>query len=485
MKKQAIALVFSNGINFMVNFAMNPFLARLLTYQDNATYGQINLINGYLSLFFGLGMASVINLLLEENRGKENTLISTTFLIQCFSGILCISILFLGYHQLSVLFNNNELGGYFLLYLPSTFIIILSCLFPFYYIYFNKTSQLSVIIVVINVIKIAGVFYAVNVLESLFYVIIFLNLTNLVMLVVYVWGLRKQIFPFVRPDLSNIKYIIRLSYPYLGMSIIGYSILFAGGIIISNQLGAKEFAIYRNGAIEIPFFATLYSSITSIAMPRIVQLTNTGKIQELMILKRKISNTVAALIYPVVFFCIINGNVFMKLYLGDKYISSGIIFSIYNIVLLFRINTYSDILTIRKKPNKIIIPNLIALLVTLTGTFVLVYLLGIKGAAIAFIISLMLLSAQLIYNSCKEIGISIYQYFDYIKPGKIALLSLVFSLISVPFLKAELLSFAGISLLYFIIVYLYVFKLNLVDQDLLPIKIQRLIIKLNFKWSIG
>jgi O-antigen/teichoic acid export membrane protein len=305
------------------------------------------------------------------------------------------------------------------------------------------------------------------------------------MLFVYVWGLRKQIFPFVRPHLSNIKYIIRLSYPYLGMSIIGYSILFAGAIIISNQLGAKEFAIYRNGAIEIPFFATLYSSITSIAMPRIVQLTNTGKIQELMILKRKISNTVAALIYPVVFFCIINGNVFMKLYLGDKYISSGIIFSIYNIVLLFRINTYSDILTIRKKPNKIIIPNLIALLVTLTGTFVLVYLLGIKGAAIAFIISLMLLSAQLIYNSCKEIGISIYQYFDYIKPGKIALISLVFSLISVPFLKAELLSFAGISILYFIIVYLYVFKLNLVDQDSLPIKIQRLIIKLNFKWSIG
>src|SRR5690606_17259653 len=135
------------------------------------------------------------------------------------------------------------------------------------------------------------------------------------------------------------------------------------------------------------------------------------------------------------FFCIINGTVFMELYLGNKYVGSGIIFSIYNIVLLFRINMYSDILTIRKKPDKILIPNLIALVVSLTVTFFLALLFGIKGAAIALILSMLLISAQLIYNSCKEIGISIYQYFDYKKLGKIALISLIFSLITIPFLK--------------------------------------------------
>lgn len=485
MKNQAIALIFSTGINFLVNFAMNPFLARLLSYQDNATYGQLNLMNGYLTLIFGLGMASVINLLLAENNGKENTLFSTIFLIQCFSGILCISVLFLSYNQLSILFNNNELGKYVLLFLPSTFFIILSFLFPYYYIYFNKTSKLSIIIVVTNVIKIAGVLYAINILDSLFYVIVFLNLTNALILIIFVWGLRKEIFPLVKPHLLNIKYIINLSYPYLGMSIIGYSILFAGGIIVSNQLGVEEYAIYRNGAIEIPFFASLYVSITSVAMPKIVKLTNEGKIAELMVLKRQISNTVAALIYPVVFFCIVNGNVFMELYLGNKYIGSGIIFSIYNIVLLFRINSYSDILTIRKRPQKILIPNIIALAVSLVGTFTLSYFLGIKGAAIAFIASMILLLILLIYNSCKEIEINIYQYFDYNKLGKIALISLLFSIISFLFLKPEFLSFLGISTLYFTVVYIYIFKLDLVDRNLIPAKIQRIIAKLNFKWSIG
>src|SRR5690606_36635762 len=145
-----------------------------------------------------------------------------------------------------------------------------------------------------------------------------------------------------------------------------------------------------------------------------------------------------------------------------KYVGSGIIFSIYNIVLLFRINMYSDILTIRKKPGKILIPNLIALVVSLIGTFSLAHLFGIKGAAIAFIISMILVVAMQIYNSCKEIGINISQYFDYKKIGKIALICLTFSLISIPFLIPEIYSLLAISTLYLMIVYFYVFKLKLV-----------------------
>jgi O-antigen/teichoic acid export membrane protein len=485
MKKQAFALIFSNGINFLVNFAMNPFLARQLSYDDNATYGQINLINVYATILFGLGMAYVINILLVENKNKENSLLSAVFLIQCISGFVCISALFLCHHQLSALFNNPEMGQYLVQNLPSTFLIILTNLAAYYYIYFNKAYQLSVITVLLNVIKLALVFYAVNVLESLFYVIVFLNITNLLQFLVYVWGLRKRIFPLVKPHLPKIRYIIRLSYPYLGMSLIGYSILCVGGIIVSNQLGTKDFAIYRNGAIEIPFFATLYSSITSIAMPQIVVLTKERRIRELVILKKKISNTVAALIYPVVFFCIINGDVFMELYLGNKYLESGIIFSIYNIAVLIRINAYSDILTINKKPKKIMISNLAALASSIIVTFLLIQIIGPKGAAIAFLISMLLMSGLLVYNSCKEMGIRIYDYFDFVNIGKIAAICVVGSVISIFFIKVDILSFAITGAVYATLVYFYMFKLNLVDSQLLPVKVQKLTNKMGRRWSVS
>lgn len=481
MKKQAFALIFANGINFLVNFAMNPFLARKLSYEDNATFGQINLINGYATILFGLGMASVINLLLAEYKGKESSLLSTAFWIQVLSGLSCILLLFFFNNPISTFLKNPDLGYFLVQNLPSTFLIILTNLVTYYYIYFNKTRQLSILTVTLNLLKIALVYYAVNVLKSLYYVIIFINILNFIQLAVHFYLLRKQLQPFKKLDFSNIKYILKLSYPYLGMSIIGYSILFADGIIVSNLLGTKEFAIYRNGAIEIPFVATLYSSITAVALPQIVLLIKENRIAELLSLKRKISNTLAAFIYPVVFFCIMNGNKFIELYLGDKYIQSGIIFSVYNIAVLIRINSYSDILTISKKPVKIIIPNLTAFVIGLIATYFLVLLIGINGAAISFVISILLLSVLLIINSCKELGVSIYDYFDFIKIGKIALVCIAASTLSTLFIKVNIISFVAVGFVYIVFVYMFMFRFNLADIDLLPLKAQKLLRKFTVK----
>ena len=477
MKKQAFALIFANGINFLVNFAMNPFLARKLSYEDNATFGQINLINGYATILFGLGMASVINLLLAEYKGKESSLLSSAFWIQTLSGLFCILLLFYFHTPISILFNNQQLGYFLVQNLPSTFLIILTNLVTYYYIYFNKARQLSILTVILNLLKIALVYYAVNVLKSLHYVIIFINILNFIQLGVHFYFLRKQLRPFRKFDFKNIQYVIKLSYPYLGMSIIGYSILFADGIIVSNLLGTKEFAIYRNGAIEIPFIATLYSSVTAVALPQLVLLIKENRIIELMSLKRKISNTLAAFIYPVVFFCIMNGNKFIELYLGDKYIQSGIVFSIYNVAVLLRINSYSDILTISKKPMKIIIPNFSAFVIGLIATYILVLLIGIKGAAISFIISILFLSVLLIVNSCKELGVSIYDYFDFIKIGKITLVCIFASGLSTLFIKVNIISFAAVGFVYIGFVYMVLFKFNLADLELLPLKAQKLLRK--------
>lgn len=481
MKKQALALIFANGINFLVNFVMNPFLARKLSYEDNATFGQINLINGYATILFGLGMASVINLLLAEYKGKEKLLISSTFFLQVISGLICVSLLFVSSDAISTFLNNPDLGQFLIENLPSTFLIILTNLVTYYYIYFNKTKELSILTVSLNLLKIAMVYYAVNVLESLYYVIIFINVLNLIQLLVHLLVLRNEIFPLKKFDYARILYIFKLSYPYLGMSIIGYSILFADGIIVSNLLGPRAFAIYRNGAIEIPFLATLYSSITAVALPQIVLLLKEKRIDELMHLKRKISNTLAAFVYPVVFFCIMNGNTFIELYLGNKYIQSGLVFSIYNIVVLIRINSYSDILTISKKPSKVLIPNLLSFVFGITAAYILVDNIGINGAAISFVATLLLLSVLLIFNSCKQIGVSFSTYFDFPKIGKIVLVCLVASLISTIFITVDFVSFSAIGILYVVLVYLFLFKFNLADIDLLPVKAQKLLRKIIMK----
>jgi O-antigen/teichoic acid export membrane protein len=477
MKKQAFALIFANGINFLVNFIMAPFLARQLSYTDNGTYGHINLINGFVAILFGLGLSSVINLLLAENKGNEKEMISTSFWIHFFSALVCILLLFIFSDWISILFNNPDLGIYLRQYLPSTFLMILTNLVIYYYIYYNKAQQLSLLTVSLNLLKIAAVYYAVNTLHSFYFVVLFLNIVNLVQLAAHVYFLRKQVFPVLKPNYPQIQYVLKLSFPYMGMAIIGYSILYINGVIVSNQLGVKEFAIYRNGAIEIPFIATLYTSITAVALPQIVELTRSKNIQGLLHLKRKISNSVAAMIYPAAFFCILNGKVFIELYLGDKYIQSGIIFCIYNIAILIRINSYTDILTILKKPNKVLLPNIISLVMGIIISFVLISFIGVKGAAISFVLSIFVLCILWLKNTCKLLDINLNEYFDFKVIGKIVAISVIAAILSMLFMKVELVSFVTIGIIYVCVVYLLLLKFKLIDLSLLPVGVQSVIRK--------
>ena len=199
---------------------------------------------------------------------------------------------------------------------------------------------------------------------------------------------------------------------------------------------------------------------------------------ELLNLKRRVSNTVAFLIYPIVFFFIFNGEVFMELYLGNKYIQSGTIFSIYNLAVLIRINSYSDILMIIKKPMKIIGPNLISFGAGMILTFILLPVFGINAAAIAFVFAILILSFLLIRNSCKEIGIKIKEYFDFAYLFKLTLVCGVSSFFSYFFMQPTIFSFMLTGAVYLGTVYLILIKMMLLEMNLLPLKIQKIIKRL-------
>lgn len=477
MKKQAVALIFANGINFLVNFVTSPFLARKLSYADNGTFGQINLLNGYLTVLFGLGIVSIINLLLVEYKNNENKVLNANFWIQLGMGLACAFSVYIFSQSIAKLFNNENLSEYLILYLPSTIFIILTNGFIYYYVHFDKAESLSYITVGLNLIRVIAIYYAVNILNSLYYTIILINVVNMVGFFTYTFFMRKWFFPLSFPQLSVVKYIIKLGYPYLGLSIIGYSILNINGVVVSNLLGVEKFAIYRNGALEIPFVATLYTSVAAVTMPRMVEYIKNGNNLLALKLKRNTSLAVALMIYPLVFFCIFNGQELIELYLGDKYIESGIIFSIINIAVLIRINNYSDILTIKKKPLKVIYPNIYTLVISLLLVFPMVKFFGIEGPAISYVLSILLLSIFLILNSAKELEASFFDYFDFKKLAIISAVCIFYALISSLFMNTNIVTIITLGVLYTIFVYLTLWKLKLIDADLLPESVNRLISK--------
>lgn len=478
MKKQALALIFANGINFLVSFIMSPFLARHLSYHDNGTYGQVNLINGYVVLLFGLGITSVINLLLIEYKEKEREIFVNNFWIQILVSIILVGSYLAFSGKINILFKNPELHKYLLLYVPSTISTLFVSLYNFYFLFYKKNVLLAITTVIFNIARILSVYYAVNYLHSLTYLFTFWNVINISNLLMCLFIFRKKQFPLTLPHIPTIKYIVKTSYPYLGLSIIGYTFLYGDGVIVSNMLGVKDFAIYRNGALELPFISKLYASITVVFLPQITEFVKNKEYGKVMQIKRRISSSVAAMIYPVVFFCIFNGNTFVSLYLGEKYIESGLIFSIYNISVLFRINNYTDILIAERKPVKIILPTLISLIINLVLVILLIKAVGLVGGAVAYALGIGLYCLFQIIISTKAIKVNIFDYFDVKKILFISLICGICSLISHFIISPNYTSFILIGLIYTIVVYMTILKLNLIETGLIPSKIRMIFTKL-------
>ena len=62
--------------------------------------------------------------------------------------------------------------------------------------------------------------------------------------------------------------------------------------MISNMLSVEDYAIYRNGAFEVPFIATLYGSIGAIVLQDVARLWNSKRNVDILELKKDvISNT--------------------------------------------------------------------------------------------------------------------------------------------------------------------------------------------------
>lgn len=457
---------------------MSPFLARQLTIQDNGTFGQLNLINTVIGLIATLGLPTVINVLLVENLGKERMVIKNNLWILFFTScVLGFSVLFFA-ENIGFLLNNQFLSTYLIQYIPTFIFSILSTFFIYYYVYFNLAKKLALITVFTNILRVVLVYIALQKDDPLFYIIQYTNVVSCVQLLFYVVFLKSYIFPFGLFDRRQIIYSLTLALPYLALGILGYAIINLNDIIVSRHLGVEQFAVYKNGAIEIPFIATLYSSISIVAMPEIIKLANENQIEKLMSLKRKISNAVAFLVFPIAFYCIVNGQVLISAYLGKKYEDSGLVFSIFSVSLLIRINNFGDILTAKKKPKAILLANLISFIIGLIISVILVSLFGIYGAASAFVVSLICTAFLMVKSTKKIMNFRYTDYFDFTTLLKIMAVCISLSLLFKTLSQGNIFTVLFYFCFYLVIIYMILLKTRIVDDSILPDKFRYIFIRL-------
>ena len=387
-------MTLGQGINVVVNILFLPYMARALSYEEYGSYGQALLVTSVVATFLTLGLPQLLNVYLADDRKDNRTSLSNNLFTSLLLGLVGAIITYLTADWFGSIFDNTALP-----YLLK--ILSLSILFsiPFaslnsFFIYTGKVKLSVILSVLTNILKIILVVLSIQFFKSLPLALASMVLISFLQLVIALLYARKAlVYQF---NSREIKQQILEGFP-LGMTgVIAMVILYTDSTMISVMLDIKEYAIYRNGAIEVPFVSTLYGSIAAIVLPEVAKFWQKGKIDELFQLKKKVIMNTIYLLYPILIFLIFNAQSIITLYLGDKYADSAVVFAVFNLTLLIRVNYYADVLISAKMNKYILKVYLFVVLFNFIFNYFLINIYGSVGAAGSTVLSIAVLSALLL-----------------------------------------------------------------------------------------
>jgi|SRR5690554_683164 len=421
--RKVSTLTFGRGLNILINFLFLPYMARMLSYDDYGTYGQVLLVVSFASAFLTFGLPQILYVYLsKEEADKKQTFSSNTLTLLIFGIIGAVVLVsFSGY--ISSWLENPRIS--FLLKIFSWSLVfqipyesIVSWL-----IYNGKVKVVALLSVFSNLLKVLLVVVVVQLFESVELVFYSILITVIAQFVVAIYIVRSKLVFNIKVNTTVQQ--IKDGFPLGLTALFGTGILYIDGIMISNMLGVESYAIYRNGAIEVPFVSTIYASIAAIILPEVSKLFGKNRLNDIIVLKKRVIMNSIALIYPVLVFMLFYSNDFIVLYLGERYEASAIIFAIFNLTLLLRVNSYSDVLISANKGKLILIIYLIAFVVNIGLNYLLINELGRVGAAISTVGSIFLLAIVQLFFTVKLLNTSIFKLFSMYKIIEILLVSLV------------------------------------------------------------
>lgn len=466
---KVIVVAIGNGINILINFLTLPYLVRSLSFDDYGTYGQVLMIVTILQGFFTFNLNQIANIYFANEEHNPKVVFSTIAKFSLGMSLLSCIVMFASIPIVGSAFDNDLLVKLLSFSVLNLFAQVIAPILISVLIFFNRVQNAVAILVSTNVLKVATMFYAIQYLHSLEAMMIGLSIVSLIQLVAFLTQVPKDVLSFSYFDKSLAKNMFVMASPLAISSLIEKSLVYLDGVMVSAMLTTTAYAFYRAGAVEVPFVAGLYGSVTAIVMPEIAKLYSEKNLNEIIRLKRIAISGTIFFVYPVLIFLFFFAEPLVSTYLSKSYSASILIFMIFNLSLLIRVNDYQDIIIISKNSKFIFKAVFFVSILNLILNYVLIKYFGINGAACAFIFSLTSFALLLLWKSIKILECSFYDLFDIALIGKIigwaAILSSIIYYLN--FLFFNSVWFIVISApIYFLFILLGGFKFKLIPDSL-------------------
>lgn len=420
---KVLILTLGNGLNVLINFLTLPYLVRSLSYVEYGSYGQVLLLIGIIQGIFSFNLNQVANIFFADQKYRAADVFTTLTRMTVFAGLAGMLFIAVLSPVFVKMFENDLLDDLILLSLINLFAQIPIPVFMAVLVYWGKVKRMTMILVVSNILKVMAMFVAIQIYHSIDVLMVGLSITGVIQMVLLYLSvpdvLRKS-GEFSRQLSSK---FLKVASPLAVSSLIERSLFYIDGMMISALLGTTAFALYRAGAIEVPFIATLYGAVATIVMPEVAKSYAEKNYSEIVRLKRVAISTTVFMVYPILLYLLFFSGPLVSAYLSDKYMGSIVVFSIFNLSLFIRVNDFQDVIIVSGNGRYIFYSVVFTTILNLVLNFVLVSLFGIAGGAASFIICLFVFAGLLTVKSLRIMKCRFTDLVDVILIFKVLMVS--------------------------------------------------------------
>lgn len=426
MSKKAvnvILLTISQGVNVLLLFLFTPYLVRALEKNIYGSYLQTVLIADVISILTSIAIVQIAMMMFSNIKKDFNDSLKTVILFTLTGGIIGAFLCVIFSYFAPGIFDNDMLGILLRIYAVSIIGNRLNQVLNQALIKVGKTKFLMVLSIMTNFTKLSLALIAIKVYNSL-YMLLFIYASEVIVSSIFqLIVLHRMKLLEGRLDKSLLKDIFKVGLPLYIVELLGNSYTYIAGFIISINLNEEQYAIYRNGSVELPIIGAIYVTISTIFMSDMSVNIQQNNYAVIAAMKKKIITTTAVILFPVAIFFIFYSREFILIYLSEKYIDSYKVFIVFSMALLIRFQNYTDVLVLLKKSKYVLISFLVFITLNISLNLILSRYFGIIGCAVATIFSVYVLAFMQLHIVIKQLNVTYADYIDVSKLLKIIFIS--------------------------------------------------------------
>lgn len=388
--KKVLALSMGGTFNTIAFLVSSMIAARLLTKHDYATMKQTMLVYNFMAPLLMLGLGNVLYYFLpKEKENKKRIVIENIVLLTIMASLFSLVLLLGGAELIATHFDNPDLDETLKWMIPYPLFIMPVTVLGAILVILNKTYTLTMYNVISNfflaLLIIVGILYTESFSGPLLAQIYF----PMFLLPIAIWLAFKYVSgTFSLPKKAKMVEMLKYSIPLGLAGMFGTLSLLLDKVIVSSMSSPEEFAIYVNGAIEIPLIGIITGSIASVILADMVKYIDKGDKAKALELFKKASVKSALILFPVMVFLFITAKPFIVTLFSEKYLESVVPFCIYLLALPVRIVFYGSALMALGETKAVLIRSIFDLIFNLLLSITLIYFIGYLGAAIATVLTL-------------------------------------------------------------------------------------------------